>query len=437
MLERDPELDAMLAPERQAPPPPPAALTERLWKRISDSVRSGPTPSRGPIGPALLIITGLLGVAVGAWAVSSLGFQEPTPRVETPPAAAPAPAAEPAPVAKPEAPRVEAPPVEAAAEVRAPAPMREADSSVQVRPLNRDESRRAVRDALEHNRLLEAAAALTKHEADSPRDDVREEREALLVLTAAFSQSPELPTLLAAFRTRHANSTLLVALPRAPTTPSADATEPARPVERKGQANAGGPQCSLSGKVTFSSRDPKLKASDLVVYVASKARSLKMSEPRRHEIVQKNQQFDPRMLIIQKNDSVGFPNRDNKEHSVFTSDRTTVRIAPTRKAAPEPVAFLREGGFRLQCDIHSNMRSWVVVVPVRELATQVADDGTWRIDHVPRGTQILKVLEPNGNSVEVPVSACIDDASIDVSLEGNEAPILRRFNGSPYGEYQQ
>ena len=202
-------------------------------------------------------------------------------------------------------------------------------------------------------------------------------------------------------------------------------------------SRAQGAKCSLSGKVTFSSKDPKAKTGELVVYVASKARSVKLSEPRRHEIAQKDQQFVPRMLLIQKNDSVSFPNRDNKEHSVFTSDRTTVRINPTRKAEPEPVAFLKEGGFRIQCDIHSNMRAWVVVVPVVELATKVADDGTWRIDNVPAGAQVLKVLEPNGNSVERAVTACASDTPIDVSLEGNEGPQLRRFNGSPYGEYQQ
>ena len=202
-------------------------------------------------------------------------------------------------------------------------------------------------------------------------------------------------------------------------------------------SRAEGAKCSLSGKVTFSSKDPKVKATELVVYVASKARSVKLSEPRRHEIAQKDQQFVPRMLLIQKNDSVSFPNRDNKEHSVFTSDRTTVRINPTRKAEPEPVAFLREGGFRIQCDIHSNMRAWVVVVPVVELATKVGADGTWRIDNVPAGAQLLKVLEPNGSSVEVPVTACANDTPNDVSLEGNEGPALRRFNGSPYGEYQQ
>jgi len=35
------------------------------------------------------------------------------------------------------------------------------------------------------------------------------------------------------------------------------------------------------------------------------------------------------------------------------------------------------------------------------------------------------------------VSACASDPSIEVSLEGNEAPHFKRFNGTMYGEYQQ
>lgn len=195
--------------------------------------------------------------------------------------------------------------------------------------------------------------------------------------------------------------------------------------------------CSLRGKVTFTSPDRRIATSELVVYVSAKPRKLKLSEPRRHEIAQLNKEFVPRTLIIQRADSVAFPNRDSKDHSVFSADRTTVRIPATSKAEPDPATFTKEGGFRMQCDIHSNMRAWVMVVPVRELATQVADDGTWRIDNVPAGPLTLKVAEPNGAVKEVSVSACASDTPVDTTLEGNEAPLLKRFNGSPYSEYQQ
>ncbi|MBL8919271.1 MAG: hypothetical protein JNJ54_10450 [Myxococcaceae bacterium] len=196
--------------------------------------------------------------------------------------------------------------------------------------------------------------------------------------------------------------------------------------------------CSVTGTVAFSTRDATLTPSDVVVYVAQgKRKGMSLPAATRHEIAQVKKQFTPRTLIIQRADSVAFPNRDTPvEHSVFSSDRTTVRIKPNSKAEPEPATFTREGGFRIQCDIHSKMRAWVMVVPDRSLATQVREDGSWRIDNVPAGAHTLKVAEPNGATVELRVTACDSDTPVQVTLEGNEAPTLRRFNGSPYGEYQ-
>jgi plastocyanin len=194
--------------------------------------------------------------------------------------------------------------------------------------------------------------------------------------------------------------------------------------------------CTLKGKVAFSSPDSTTKASDLVVYVSSKPKSVKLSPQKRFEIAQVGRQFVPRTLIIQVADSVAFPNRDNMTHSVFSVDGTTVRIPPTSKAEPQPATFTREGGFGIRCDMHSNMRAWVMVVPVRELAAEVHEDGTWRINGVPAGSHTLRVVEPNGATTKIDVSACDSDTSIDTTLEGNESPPVRRFDGSPYLEYQ-
>jgi len=173
-----------------------------------------------------------------------------------------------------------------------------------------------------------------------------------------------------------------------------------------------------------------------VVYVSSKPKTVKLSAQKRFEIAQSGREFVPRTLIIQVADSVAFPNRDNEQHSVFSADGSTVRIPPTSKAEPQPATFTREGGFGIRCDLHSNMRAWVMVVPVRELAAQVRADGTWRIDGVPAGSHTLKVVEPNGAMAKIDVSACDGDTSIDTTLEGNDLQPARRFKGSPYLEYQ-
>lgn len=208
------------------------------------------------------------------------------------------------------------------------------------------------------------------------------------------------------------------------------------PAIASGPSRAQGPKtCTVSGRVTFSSKDPTVKLEEVVVYVASKKGVKRSPEVPPLQMAQKERQFVPSHLIIQPHDRVAFPNLDNEQHSVFTRD-LAVNIKASAKPNPEPVAFRTEGTFRIQCDIHSKMRAHVVVVPVRELATTVNPDGTWRIDNVPEGLRTLKVIEPNGASTVVNVTACGSDTPVDVSLEGNVAPTLRRKDGKSLYEYQ-
>lgn len=209
------------------------------------------------------------------------------------------------------------------------------------------------------------------------------------------------------------------------------------PAIASGPSRAQGPKtCTVSGRVTFSSKDPTVKLEEVVVYVASKKGVKRSPEVPPHQMAQKERQFVPSHLIIQQHDLVSFPNLDNEQHSVFTRDRVVVNIEASTKANPEAVAFRTEGTFRIQCDIHSKMRAHVVVVPVRELATTVKPDGTWRIDNVPEGLRTLRVIEPNGASTVVNVTACGSDTPVDVSLEGNVAPTLKHQNATSYSEYQ-
>lgn len=75
-----------------------------------------------------------------------------------------------------------------------------------------------------------------------------------------------------------------------------------------------------------------------------------------------------------------------------------VNIEASTKANPEAVAFRTEG------------------TSSRELATMVKSDGTWRIDHVPEGLRTLKVIEPNGATTTLTVTACASDTPVDVSI---------------------
>jgi plastocyanin len=190
--------------------------------------------------------------------------------------------------------------------------------------------------------------------------------------------------------------------------------------------------CAISGTLAFESPSD-VTLTRVVVYVSQGQSPGRGAAPEAHVIAQQNQAFVPDVLVIQKNDSVAFPNRDRIEHSVFSTEGT-VNIPPSTRAEPEPVAFARAGSFRIQCNIHSNMRADVLVVPNRELATFVTRDGSWRIDGITAQKVTLTAWEPNGGTVTQVVSPC-DGRPVALSLKGHRAPTLRMRDGSLFKDY--
>lgn len=225
----------------------------------------------------------------------------------------------------------------------------------------------------------------------------------------------------------------------------ADAGDDAGRADDAGAADAGEPRggvgtgpfgamaksCTLEGVVSF--HTPSDVTIDHVVVYVSRGQAAGRAPPQAHAIAQLNQKFVPEVLVIQKNDSVSFPNRDRIEHSVFSTDGT-VHIPASTKADPEPVAFARAGSFRIQCNIHSNMRTDVLVVPVRQLHTFVGRDGRWRIDGLTAPQVTVTAWEPNGGEVTQVVSPC-DGRPVELRLEGQRAPLPLRKDGSLYKDY--
>ncbi|MDX2008702.1 MAG: hypothetical protein SFW67_00845 [Myxococcaceae bacterium] len=204
----------------------------------------------------------------------------------------------------------------------------------------------------------------------------------------------------------------------------AGALQPAAPVSQRG--------CSLSGTLAFDSPGD-VTVDRVVVYVSQGQAAARAAMSAEYVIAQQNQQFVPDVLVIQRNDSVRFPNRDRIEHSVFSTEGT-VNIPPSTRAEPEPVAFAKVGSFRIQCNIHSNMRADVLVVPARALHTFVGRDGSWRIDGVTASQVTVTAWEPNGGTVTQVVSPC-DGRPVALSLRGHRAPTLRKRDGSLYKDY--
>ena len=117
------------------------------------------------------------------------------------------------------------------------------------------------------------------------------------------------------------------------------------------------------------------------------------------------QKFVPRILAIVAGQTVEFHNSDNVYHNIFSySPPKKFDLGRYPKGKSRSVTFVKPGTVQVYCDIHSDMRADIVVVPSRRYG-MVGPSGRFRIDDVAAGRHTVKVWLPSGErsaAVEVP-----------------------------------
>jgi plastocyanin len=130
---------------------------------------------------------------------------------------------------------------------------------------------------------------------------------------------------------------------------------------------------------------------NVVVYLeGGRLDAFHATESGRAEMDQQLARFIPHILAIQKGSVVDFTNHDKVYHNVFSLSPTrkfNIGRRPTGEAVP--VQFDKPGVVQIFCDIHSQMTAYVVVLE-NPFFVQPADDGTFKIEHVPPGTYTIK-----------------------------------------------
>lgn len=113
--------------------------------------------------------------------------------------------------------------------------------------------------------------------------------------------------------------------------------------------------------------------------------------PRRVTLGQKDLQFNPGLLIIQRGTPVDFPNQDDLYHNVFSYSKTKrFDLGRYRKNEKPPViTFDRTGIVRLACEIHEHMEGVILVVDTPHFQRTDAD-GAYRLEGLPAGRFVLK-----------------------------------------------
>ena len=106
---------------------------------------------------------------------------------------------------------------------------------------------------------------------------------------------------------------------------------------------------------------------------------------------QKECVFTPRVVIVPAAGTVEFLNSDRLLHNLHSVSKDN---APFNRTQPKgrtiPIAFAKPEIVRIDCDLHSWMRGWVVVAPHSFYALTDAQ-GRFRFDNVPPGPHTLRV----------------------------------------------
>jgi plastocyanin len=109
------------------------------------------------------------------------------------------------------------------------------------------------------------------------------------------------------------------------------------------------------------------------------------------QVAQRNQMFEPHLLVVPVGASVAFPNRDPEFHNVFSYSRAKrFDLGRYRQGEEKRVVFDRPGYIKVLCEVHKWMRAAIVVVENPYYAL-VSDTGKFRIDGVAPGRYRLIV----------------------------------------------
>lgn len=196
--------------------------------------------------------------------------------------------------------------------------------------------------------------------------------------------------------------------------------------------------CTLSGKVELTSNGKKLDpAGRVVVFVESVPASAFTVEPQLRRMQQIGLQFEPKVLVVVKGDSVQFENSDKDLHGVFSKQTVPwFKLEKSRKGVTgAPVPFLFAGAAQIQCDIHDWMRAEILVVDNPFFAV-VEPGGRWKITGLPAGQHKVIAWEPNRAQRRVTVLKCNGETPVPFKpLEQGLYKKLPGWTGQANGPY--
>jgi plastocyanin len=148
------------------------------------------------------------------------------------------------------------------------------------------------------------------------------------------------------------------------------------------------------------------------------------------EMEQRNKQFVPHILVVQKGQPVSFPNRDDIQHHVFSfSETKTFELELYKEDVPSPLIFETAGDIELGCSVHDWMLGYIKVVETPYFS-KTGSDGSVTVD-LPEGKYTVSVWHPRienkDNGVSMPLNLS-GNTSLNYQLDADVLPPLLGFD---------
>ncbi len=132
-----------------------------------------------------------------------------------------------------------------------------------------------------------------------------------------------------------------------------------------------------------------------IVYLTSE-KHMKLKLPDKSpQMEQINKAFKPWLLSVTVGTTVDFPNNDPLLHNVFSYSKTKkFDLGRYRQGKYKSVTFDRTGLVKVFCEIHKNMRAYILVLDSPYHAV-TNEHGSYRLENVPAGEYTLRVWQEN------------------------------------------
>jgi plastocyanin len=170
-----------------------------------------------------------------------------------------------------------------------------------------------------------------------------------------------------------------------------------------------------AGDLTLSPTNGILNA--VVMLQGVPAGSKGPSQPTTVKMDQKQCEFVPRVVVVPTGGTVEFLNSDRLLHNVRSNGREN---SPFNRAQPHArtiaIAFKSPEILRVDCDLHSWMRAWVVVTEHPFYAI-TSEDGEFVFDNVPPGKYTLQVWHESLGRMNQEIVVTGDTTTVAVRMQ--------------------